>query len=79
MKEDVSMTEQEARETITSWASNHWFTNDIRPAVEVVTIEHNEDDGEWEAELEVTHCADNPHVTFTLDEQHGLQVSAVEY
>jgi AmiR/NasT family two-component response regulator len=72
------MTEQKAREAIVTWARNHFFENDIRPDVQVLTIQHNDDD-EWEAKLVVSTSADNPHVTFFMDEQHGLQVSAVEY
>ena len=68
------MTEQEARAAIVTWARNHFFVNDIRPDVQVLTIQHNEAD-EWEAELTVSTSADSPHVMLGVVVQWNRKVS----
>lgn len=67
------MTEQEAREAIVAWAREHFAEDDV----EVLHFSCNGD--EWEAELAVSGCADNPTVTFREHEHNGVQVLAVEY
>lgn len=77
------MTENEARQAITKWAKGHFAENDehVIPAVSIVSIRHDAEDDTWEAELEVSTSADNPHVTFFKSDQHGygLQIASIEY
>lgn len=77
------MTEDEARARIITWARNHYAENEenITPTVEVVSIQHDAQEDTWEAELDVSTSADNPHVSFFMSDipGHGLQVTSVEY
>lgn len=78
--------EQEVREGIILWAQRYYVTeiDDPTPDVNIVNLEYHANDDEWEAELEVSTSADNPHVMFWTDDDHQLvenwlHVIGVEY
>jgi hypothetical protein len=75
------MNEAEARQRIVAWAKDHFSEEHIIPDVKVLSIEYNEDEDEWSAELLVSTSAENPFVTFFEDStsQLGVQVRSVEY
>lgn len=77
------MTEEEARNAITRWAKQHFAENEenITPEVEILSIKYDDEEDQWTAELEVSTSADNPTVTFFMDDRpgYGLQIDSVEY
>jgi hypothetical protein len=77
------MTEVEARQHITRWAKQHFAPErgDPTPNVEIISLSHDAKEDERQAELAVSTSADNPHVTFFMDDRpgYGLQVASVEY
>ncbi len=77
------ISEQMARNAIIEWAKRYFAPNidDPMPDVEVVNIDHNLADDEWEAELNVSTSADNPEVMFWFDDEQDnkLCIDAVEY
>jgi hypothetical protein len=74
------MTEQEACAAIVRWAKRYYSPeiDDPTPDVNVVSITHDANEDEWIAELEVSSCADNPFVTFWLEENR-LHIENIEY
>lgn len=64
------MDEQEARRRIAAWAKRYYYAEkeDSTPEVSVLNCTWDDGDEEWTAELEVSTSADNPTVTFWMDE-----------
>lgn len=75
------MNQEEARAQIVEWASAHFADGDDPCEVIVISIEYNEDNENWTAELEVSSSEDNPVVTFfERPYPHtGLQIVSIEY
>lgn len=73
--------EQRARAAVIKWAQSYYVLeqDDPIPEVEVIRINYDKSADEWEAELSVSTCADNPYVTFWIDERQKIKVSQVEY
>jgi hypothetical protein len=69
------MTEPEARAVIIHWARGYFAPemDDPLPEVEVLSIVYNEQEDEWTTVLQVSTSADNPTVTFWVDEGHLLE------
>jgi hypothetical protein len=65
------MTEQEARSAIIHWAKRYDAEYDEPvPEVTVLSLTYDEYESEWTAELAVSTSAENPTVTFWLNEGH---------
>lgn len=75
------MTEQEARARIIEWASAHFADEDEPCETKIISIEYNEDDEDWTAELEISTSEDNTIVTFfeRPAPYTGLQIVSIEY
>lgn len=75
--------EEEARRNITRWAKFYYAENEesVVPDVEIISIVYDEKEDYWEAELEVSTSADNPHVLFYVDPQraYSVVVVSIEY
>jgi hypothetical protein len=75
-----TMTEAKARNAIIDWAESYFCEEEkVAPTVTIVRLDYDQEEEEWTAELEVSTSADNPTVTFWMDERFGLQVPIIEY
>jgi hypothetical protein len=76
----TTITYQQARDAIASWAEDY-FTQSATsaPAVQVLSLAYDEQEDEWTAELEISSSAENPTVTFWIDDQRKLHVENIEY
>lgn len=77
----VSMTKKQAEAAIKTWAKSHYreTIDDPTPEVDVFDLEYDPDEEEWTAKLQISTSEANAHVTFWVDDKHGIQVPIVEY
>ena len=60
------MNEEEARKALIRWAKDYYGDDEEEPEIKIITIEYDQYEEEWSAELEVSTSADNPLVTFMI-------------
>jgi hypothetical protein len=60
------------------WEDYYYEVDNPVPTVEVVSLIYDSDMDEWEAELSISTCVDNPQVRFYFEGKR-LRVVGVEY
>lgn len=70
--------EKEARKLIIEWSQQHYYDHEHKatPKVEIVEIHYDDDEFEWDVELDVEGWIDNPSVSFWIDEDKEVVITA---
>lgn len=65
--------EREIEEMLLQWACSAFCDEEKEPEVEILSLDYDEEEDLWEAEIFVSTCPDDLYVTFWTDDHHFLR------